>query len=85
MPVEPEVSAGDGKIRGDRQFFLGEEPEQGAVVANAETQAEAGRVGGTAPDLAEKGQFPLRAFGSGIKPARSHPLRIGQWGRGKRD
>jgi hypothetical protein len=38
MPVEAEVAAGDGEVGGDGEFFAGTRAEQGAVVADAESQ-----------------------------------------------
>jgi hypothetical protein len=44
MPIQTEVTAGDGEVGGDGQFLAGAQAEQGAVVADAE--AEAGRLRG---------------------------------------
>lgn len=38
VPVEAEVTTGNGKVGGDGQFFPGTGAEDCAVVADAETQ-----------------------------------------------
>ena len=57
MPVEAEVAAGDGEVGGDGQLFAGTRTEQGAVVADAQTEGGSGGLARTPADPAQQSQF----------------------------
>lgn len=87
VPVEAEVTAGNGKIGGDGEFFAGAGSEQGAVVADAEAEGGGGKASGLSPDAAndfqfangvagwEAGQLGRDCLGSNCR-AEGHCLRI---------
>ncbi len=68
MPVETEVSAGDGKVSGNGQFLTWAQAEQGAVVAYAETQGTQGGMRRAAANLAKQGLLILLGFVNGTRP-----------------
>ena len=82
MPIKPEVTTGDGEVGRDGEFFTGTGADQGAVVADAQTDPADAGVRGAITDLADKGQFSLWVGASGIRSTGFHFLRIGQktWG-----
>jgi hypothetical protein len=55
MPIKPEMTAGDGEVGGDGEFFTGVGAEKGAVVADAETEPAAAGVRGAITNLADQG------------------------------
>jgi hypothetical protein len=78
MPVKAEMVAGDGEIGGDGKFFLEAGAEEGAVVADAETEPAAAGERDAIANPANQGQFSVRIFGSGMGWSGRHVLRIGQ-------
>jgi hypothetical protein len=56
MPIETKVAAGNGEIGGDGHLLAGAQVEQGAVVADAESEAWRLR-GGPGANLAKDSQL----------------------------
>src|SRR5271166_3071982 len=80
VPVEAEMTAFDGEVRGDGQLLAGAGAEQSAVVADAQTKDARGCLGRSVTDEAQQGQFALLVAGLEIGSPGSHFLRIGQDG-----
>ena len=78
VPVEAEVTAGDGEVGGDGQFLAGARAEQGAVVADAQAQGAQGSLRRAAANMAEQGQFAWLGITQGMGRPGSHSLSIGQ-------
>jgi hypothetical protein len=58
MPVEAKVAAGNGEVGGHGQFLAGAKAKQGAIVADAQTEA-AGSPRNPASNLTEQSEFTL--------------------------
>jgi hypothetical protein len=85
VPVKPEVTAGDGQIRGHGQFLAAAQGQERAVVANSQTQAAIPATAGCAEcpsaNFAEQGEFAWFASGSKMGQFYRHLTRIGQVGK----
>jgi hypothetical protein len=85
VPVKPEVTAGDGQIRGHGQFLAAAGGKERAVVANSQAQAvipaAADCAGRPSANFAEQGEFPCPASGSKMGQFYRHLTRIGQTGK----
>jgi hypothetical protein len=56
-----EMTACDGKVSGDGEFFTGAEAEKSAIVADAEPEAGARLAGCTIADARQKGKLAFSA------------------------